>query len=134
MPSFAHLSDEEYAVLRAYLDEIAGVPAVKRPPPHITEPAVRIGELIVKGTCHICHDATGPDRGPTTVLSGVIPSLASIARTKTLGQFVEKVREGTPVPLGAGGVSSRGRMPVFNYLREAETSAAYTYLITYPPK
>jgi mono/diheme cytochrome c family protein len=134
MPSFAHLWDEEYRVLRAYLDQIAGVPAVKRQPLHITEPAVRIGELIVKGTCHICHDATGPDRGATTVLSGVIPSLSSITRTKTLAQFVEKVCEGTPVALGAGGVSSRGRMPVLNYLSKAEAGSAYSYLITYPPK
>ena len=101
MPSFAHLSDDEYAVLRGYLDEMAGVPAVKRQPLHITEQAVRVGELIVKGTCHICHDAIGPDNGPTTVLSGIIPSLASISHQKTIAQFVQKVRAGAPVPLSA---------------------------------
>jgi mono/diheme cytochrome c family protein len=134
MPSFIHLSDEEIQVLRPYLDEMAGVPGAGRQQRDITEPAVRVGELIVKGTCHICHDATGPDNEPTTVLSNVIPSLATIARQKTLGQIVHKIREGAPVPLGSGGVMSRGRMPVFSYLTEAEMAAAHLYLITYPPK
>ena len=49
----------------------------------VTEPADRVGELVVKGTCHICHDATRADNAPTTVLSGVIPALASMPRTKT---------------------------------------------------
>ena len=100
----------------------------------ITEPAVRVGELIVKGTCHICHDATGPDDKPTTVMSGVIPSLAGIPQQKTLVQFLQKLREGAPVPLSARGAAARGRMPVFNYLSEAEATAAYSYLIAYPPK
>ena len=100
----------------------------------IAEPAVRVGELIVKGTCHICHDATGPDDKPTTVMSGVIPSLAGIPQQKTLVQFLQKLREGAPVPLSARGAAARGRMPVFNYLSEAEATAAYSYLIAYPPK
>ena len=111
MPSFAHLSDEEIRALRPYLDELAGVPGAERQQRQITEPAVRVGELIVKGTCHICHDATGPDDKPATVTSGVIPSLAAIPHEKTLAQFVQKVREGAPVPLSAGGGPSRGRMP-----------------------
>ena len=134
MPSFAHLSDEEILALRPYLDELAGVPGAKRQQRQITEPAVRVGELIVKGTCHICHDATGPDDKPTTVMSGVIPSLAGIPQQKTLVQFLQKLREGAPVPLSARGAAARGRMPVFNYLSEAEVTAAYSYLIAYPPK
>jgi hypothetical protein len=55
-------------------------------------------------------------------------------RQKTPGQFVQKVRQGAPVPLGSGGVMSRGRMPVFDYLTEAEVVSAFSYLITYPPK
>jgi len=69
---------------------MARVPGAERQQRDITEPAARVGELIVKGTCHICHDATGPDSRPTTVLSDVIPSLASIPRQKTLGQFAQR--------------------------------------------
>jgi mono/diheme cytochrome c family protein len=137
MPSFAHLSEQEIQVLRPYLDEMAAVPGAGHRSRTITEPSARVGELIVKGTCHICHDATGPvdnaDK-PTTVMSGIIPSLATIPHQKTLGQFVQKVREGSPIPLSAGGVSSRGRMAVFNYLSDAEAASAYSYLITYPPR
>jgi hypothetical protein len=28
----------------------------------------------------------------------------------------------------------RGRMPVFNYLRDEEVAAGYMYLVAYPPK
>jgi mono/diheme cytochrome c family protein len=134
MPSFAHLSDPEILVLRPYLDEMAAVPGTERRARTITEPSARVGELIVKGTCHICHDAAGSDDKPTTVMNGVIPSLAAIPHQKTLAQFVQKVREGTPIPLSAGGVSSRGRMPVFSYLSDSEAASAYSYLIMYPPR
>jgi mono/diheme cytochrome c family protein len=134
MPSFAHLSDPEIQVLRPYLDALAAVPGAERRARTITEPPARVGELIVKGTCHICHDASGSDDKPTTVMNGVIPSLATIPHQKTLAQFVQKVREGTPIPLSAGGVSSRGRMPVFNYLSDPEAASAYSYLIVYPPR
>ena len=134
MPSFAHLSDEEIRVLRPYLDALASVPGAERQQQQITEPAIRVGELIVKGTCHICHDATGPDIGPAMVKSGDIPSLAAIPHEQTLAQFVRTVRVGVSVPLSTGGVSSKRRMPVLNYLSEVEVAAAYSYLIAYPPK
>jgi len=135
MPSFGHLSDGEIAVLRPYLDQMAGVPVTRGQPRTVTEPSARVGELIVKGTCHICHDATGPsNRPPTTVLNDIIPALASMPHEKTFYQFVQKVREGAPIPLSASGVMSRGRMPVFNYLNESEIAAAYSYLTIYPPK
>ena len=133
MPSFAHLSNEEIRVLRPYLDELASVPGAERQQRQITEPAVRVGELIVKGTCHICHDATGPD-DPTTAMSGVHQSLAAMPHQKTLAQFVQKVHEGAQVSLSVGRTRSSVRMPVFNYLSEAEAAAAYSYLIAYPPK
>jgi mono/diheme cytochrome c family protein len=134
MPSFAHLSAEEIVVLRPYLDQMAGVPGAERQQREMTEPAVRVGELIVKGTCHICHDATGPDDKPTTVLGDVIPALGRMTHQKTQEQFVQKVCAGSPIPLSAGGVMSRGRMPVFNYLTAAEAASAYSYLVAYPPK
>ena len=64
MPSFDHLSDAEITVLRPYLNEMAGVAGGQRQQRVITEPSARVGELIVKGTCHICHDATGPLNTP----------------------------------------------------------------------
>ena len=134
MPAFGQISDQEYAVLRPFLDDLAGVKPRKAGPPTISEAPDRVGELIVKGTCHICHDATTFAQRPTTVLSGVIPALASMPHEKTFADFVKKVREGAPVPLSSGGVSSRGRMPVFSYLTEREVASAYSYLSTYPPR
>ena len=134
MPSFAQISDQEYTVLRPYLDELAGLPAAKSGPRSIKEPADRVGELVVKGTCHICHDATQVSQRATTVMSGVIPALASFPSGKTGGDFVHKVKAGAQVPLSAGGVMSRGRMPVFDYLTEAEVASAYSYLMTYRPR
>jgi mono/diheme cytochrome c family protein len=134
MPSFDHLSDNEIDALRPYLDLLADLQRAESRQRDISEPAARVGELIVKGTCHVCHDATGPERAPTTVLSGIIPPLSSMPHQKTFSEFVQKVREGMPIPLGSGDVLSRGRMPVFNYLTEAEAGAAYSYLSVYPPK
>jgi mono/diheme cytochrome c family protein len=134
MPSFGQISEKEYAVLRPYLDELAGLTPAKSPRRTIAEPSDRVGELVVKGTCHICHDATQATPRPTTVLSGVIPALASFANGKTGDDFVHKVQAGAPVPLGASGVMSRGRMPVFDYLTEQEVAAAYSYLRTYKPR
>jgi mono/diheme cytochrome c family protein len=134
MPSFDHLSDDEINALRPYLDQMAGLPGAEARQKYISEPSARVGELIAKGTCHICHDATGPENTPTTVLSDIIPPLSSMPHQKSLSDFVRKVREGAPIPLGAGGVSSRGRMPVFDYLTEDEVASAYSYLSRYPPK
>jgi mono/diheme cytochrome c family protein len=134
MPAFGQISDQEYAILRPYLDELAGVSTAKSGHRTISEPADRVGELVIKGTCHICHDATQFNQQPTTVLSGVIPALASMPGQKPFADFVRKVREGASVPLSAGGVASRGRMPVFDYLTEPEVASAYSYLTRYPPR
>jgi mono/diheme cytochrome c family protein len=134
MPSFEQISEQEYAVLRPYLDELAGLPVAKASPRAISEPADRVGELVIKGTCHICHDATQLIERPTTVLSGVIPALASFPGGKTGGDFIHKVKAGASVPLSVGGVASRGRMPLFDYLTEPEVASAYAYLMTYRPR
>jgi mono/diheme cytochrome c family protein len=134
MPAFGQISDQEYAVLRPHLDALAGVTPAARGPRTIVEPADRVGELIVKGTCHICHDATADVVRPTTVLSGVIPALRTLPTGKSSGEFVQKVREGAQVALGSANVQSRGRMPVFSYFTEAEARAAYSFLMTYPPQ
>jgi hypothetical protein len=31
-------------------------------------------------------------------------------------------------------VMSRGRMPVFSYMSEAEIASAYSYLVSFPPR
>jgi mono/diheme cytochrome c family protein len=135
MPSFAHLSSDEINVLRPYLDQLAGVRGANSRQRQIAERPVRVGELIVKGTCHICHDATSTTNAPATALNGVIPSLATIAAQKTQAQVAGKLREGTLVPLHAGGQPERqGRMPVLGYLSDADIAAVYSYLIAYPPK
>jgi len=135
MPSFAHLSDDEINVLRPYLDQLAGVRGAGGRQRQIAEPPARVGELVVKGTCHICHDATNTTSTPATALNGVIPSLASIAQQKTQAQVAGKLRQGALVPLHAGGQPLRqGRMPVLGYLSDADVASVYGYLIAYPPK
>ena len=135
MPSFAHLSTDEINVLRPYLDQLAGIRGAGGRQREIAERPARVGELIVKGTCHICHDATNATSTPTTALNGVIPSLASSADQKTQAQVAGKLREGARVPLHAGGQPERqGRMPVLGYLSDADVASAYSYLVAYPPK
>ena len=133
MPSFDHLSDQEIAVLRPYLDELSDVPGAAGRRRDLSVPVDRVGELLVKGTCHICHDATGESPSPTA-LNRVVPSLASISRQKTGAQVVSKVHVGASIPVGSTGVASRGRMPVFTYLTEAEAAAAFMYLSRHPPR
>ena len=135
MPSFAHLSTDEIDVLRPYLDQLAGIRGAGRQQREIAERPARVGELIVKGTCHICHDATNTTSIPATALNGVIPSLASIAEQKTQAQVAGKLREGALVPLHAGGRPERqGRMPLLGYLSDTDIASAYSYLIAYPPR
>jgi mono/diheme cytochrome c family protein len=91
----------------------------------------RVGEHLVKGTCHICHDATGPGGGRMMMMRGTIPSLASFPAEKSPDDLVRKVRYGT-----SGGMMAMmggGRMPTFRYLTEEEVVAAYLYLSNDPP-
>ncbi len=74
MPSFSYLTDNEINALIGYLDVLADVPEAGKTAT-VTEPATRIGELLVKGTCHICHDATGTWPDPEALLQGSIPDL-----------------------------------------------------------
>jgi hypothetical protein len=61
-----------------YLEKLASVPSTKRDGLLVQESAARVGEHIVRGTCHVCHDATGPGSGHRALTQGTIPSLASI--------------------------------------------------------
>ena len=132
MPPFPQLDHAETESLIAYVKELAGVPEPGPPLAPLQEPVIRVGELLVKGTCHVCHDASA---SPTTAFEyrvgyGEPPPLAFFTEQRTLPQLVRKVREGLAEP----SVSARhGRMPVFDYLTPEEITAAYIYLLTVPP-
>jgi mono/diheme cytochrome c family protein len=133
MPPFGHLGEKELQALVAYLELLAKVPGAEKRQLVVNEPVVRIGELLSKGTCHICHAATGRWPDPEQLLQGAVPALGSIATERSMFQVIRKVRYGTPVVMGRASVSSRGRMPVFNYLKDDEVASAYLYLLIYPP-
>lgn len=133
MPARSHLQDADIRALFAYLTELAGTPH----PEKQSERAItwaRVGEHVVKGTCHICHDAIGPPPSTAAVASGTIPSLQALMATKRVAEIVRKARSGALVPAGEVAMFHRGRMPVFHYLRPEEIAAAYMYLATYPPQ
>jgi mono/diheme cytochrome c family protein len=134
MPSFGHLTSKEVRALVAYLELLARVPGAEKRQLVVTEPVARVGELLVKGTCHICHAATGRWPDPEELLQGAVPSLGSIATERSMLQVIRKVRYGAPVVMGRASVSSRGRMPVFNYLKDDEVASADLYLLICPPK
>jgi mono/diheme cytochrome c family protein len=132
MPPFPHLDRDETESLIAYVKELSGVPPPGPPRPAISESAVRVGELLVKGTCHVCHDAVA---SPTTeyeyrVGYGNPPPLSFFVQQRTCPQVIRKVRQGLIEPSVA---ARRGRMPVFDYLTPQEVTAAYLYLLVEPP-
>jgi mono/diheme cytochrome c family protein len=133
MPSFGYLTDSEVRALLGYLDVLAGVPGSAKTA-NVTEPNARVGELVVKGTCHVCHDATGTWPDPEEILQGSIPPVAGFTAKKPLSEFIWKVRRGAPVVMGSLRLIYRGRMPVFEYLSDVEVASAYLYLIHYPPQ
>ena len=133
MPSFSYLTEREIRALISDLDMLAGVPGSAKTA-SVTEPATRVGELIVKGTCHICHDATGAWPDPEQLLQGSIPPIAGFTAKKAMPEFIWKVRRGAPVVMGSLQLPYRGRMPVFDYLSADEVALAYLYLIHYPPQ
>ena len=99
--------------------------------PKLAEAMSFLGELLAKGTCRICHDATGPGRDALASTPGLIPSLASLPEQNPVMSVIRKVREGAPAP---GLPGSRGEMPVFSYLTADEVTATYFYLLIYPPR
>lgn len=132
MPAvFPHLAGQEVVALVDYLKALAGVPEAE-PSPRVPESVVRVGEHLVKGTCHICHPAVGPGASHMMMSArGVIPSLASMPEHMSPSGVLGKVRAG-----GQGGMmmSRLSRMPVFRYLTDEEVVAAYLYLSRYPPQ
>lgn len=132
MPPFPQLDRAETESVIAYVKELSGVPESGPPRPPLREPVARVGELLVKGTCHVCHDAAAT---PTTAFEyrvgyGNPPPLSFLTEQRTPPQVIRKVREGLIEPSVS---ASRGRMPVFDYLSAKEVTAAYLYLLLEPP-
>lgn len=133
MPPFPHLSEPEVRAIVGYLKQLAGVPGAEREQATVEELRVRVGEHIVKSTCHICHNATGENPNPQQIFNGAIPPLSTLTARTSLPEFERKIRSGAPIVMGTPPSPFRGRMPVFYYLGEDEVADAYLYLRLYPP-
>jgi mono/diheme cytochrome c family protein len=133
MPPFPHLNEAEVNSLFAYLKQLAAVPGAEREQLAVKESRIRVGEHIVKSTCHTCHAATGPAPDPQQIWNGAIPPLSVLTRRKSRTAFIQKVTHGAPILMGASPMLYRGRMPVFYYLSEEEAADVYLYLTRYPP-
>jgi len=134
MPAFAHLQEADIDAIYAYLTQLAGTPDASRQSRRTTSWA-RLGEHVVKGTCHICHDAVGPrPSGQALLIQGTIPPFTRLLEDKPVVDFVTKVRSGAAVMTRDPAFHYRGRMPVFSYLQDVEVAAAYMFLVDYPPQ
>jgi hypothetical protein len=127
-----NLSEAEIRSLVPYLEQLSGIPGAERNQITVKESSYRVGEHIVKSTCHICHSATGPNPNPEQILGGAIPPLSALTRRVSLSEFVRKVTSGAPIVMGTPPASYRGRMPVFVYLSQDEAATGYLYLTRYP--
>ncbi len=133
MPAFPQLKETEIRALLEYLRQLADVPGSSGKQSVVAVSRVRVGELIVKSTCHTCHSAAGPDITAEDLQNGAIPALSTLTRRKSLPELVQKVTQGAPVLMGTPPQRCRGRMPVFDYLSQEEAADVYLYLKLYPP-
>jgi mono/diheme cytochrome c family protein len=129
MPAFSYLRPDEVAALLAYLGKLAGVSG-RGHVAVVSESAAHVGELVIKGTCHTCHDATGPGGGRMMMMRGIIPSLASLPYDYSLSSVIGQVQYGSS---GMMMMMGGDRMPPFPYFTNEELAAAYFYLQAYPP-
>ena len=128
-----HLEPADIDAIYSYLTLLASVPRSPQPSSR-TVTWARLGEHVVKGTCHICHDAAGPRVSGEAMLQGAIPPLSMLLADNAQLEFVRKTLEGAPVTMGRPSLHYRGRMPLFYYLGEKEVAAAYDFLVAYPPR
>jgi mono/diheme cytochrome c family protein len=133
MPAFPHLDEAEVRALYAYLKQLAGVPGAEHEQLVVKESSIRVGEHIVKSTCHTCHSAVGEDPGPQQIWDGAIPPLSALTARRSRTEFIRKITYGAPIFMGTPPMLYRGRMPVFYYLSEEEAADVYLYLTLYPP-
>jgi mono/diheme cytochrome c family protein len=129
-----NLSKAEIRSLVPYLEQLSEIPGAEKNQIAVRESSYRLGEHIVKSTCHICHSATGPNPSPEQILQGEIPPLSAVVMRVSLSEFVRKITSGAPIVMGTPPTSYRGRMPVFAYFSHDEAAAAYMYLTRYPPQ
>lgn len=129
-----NLSDPEIRALVPFLEQLSDIPGAPNRQVAIKESRERVGEHIVKSTCHVCHSATGTNPTPQQILNGAIPPLGTLTARVSLPDFVRKVTDGAPIVMGTPPTPYRGRMPVFKYLSQSEAADAYLYLIAYPPR
>lgn len=129
MPAFSYLRPDEVADLLAYLGKLAGVPG-KEYAAVVSESVAHVGEQVIKGNCHTCHDATGPGGGRMMMMRGIIPSLASLPDDHSLSSVIDQVQYGSS---GMMMMMGGDRMPPFPYFTKEEVAAAYFYLQAYPP-
>ena len=128
MPPFKHLDREEVNALLNYLKAYVGAPESKGKEKLVMQSVSRVGEHLVKGTCQICHDATGPGVGRMGMMGGIIPSLASFPWEQSMQSVVWQVEFGSRMMMMGG-----QRMPAYPYITAQEAAAAYLYLLQYPP-
>jgi mono/diheme cytochrome c family protein len=128
------LSEPEIRSLIPYLEQLSAVPGAEKNQISVKVSSYRVGEHIVKSTCHVCHSATGPNPDPQQIMEGAIPPLSTLTTRASLPEFVRKVTNGAPIIMGTPPTPYRGRMPVFLYLSEDEAADAYMYLALYPPQ
>ena len=131
MPPFKHLRGDEVNALLGYLGVLAGVPATARTTLLVPQSAARVGEHLMKGTCHVCHDATGPGGGHMAMMRGVIPSLATFPREEPLDAVLRQVEYRSSGMMTMMGGQS---MPALPYITHEETIAGSFYLAYYPPE
>ena len=122
MPPFAYLRPDEVEALLGHLEKLAGVPPTKRAGLLVPESAARVGGHIERGTCHICHDATGPGAGQASMQQGTIPSLASIPKEHSLSGVVHQVQYGSCDVMKT---TKWEVMPAYPYFTEEEITALY---------
>jgi len=136
MPPFSQLSESEIRLLVGHLNRLAGVPegGANKEESAVQESPIRVGELIVKSICHICHSAQGGNPSPQQLLDGAIPPLNTLTKRVSRADFVRKVTSGAAIEMGTPPLPYRGRMPVFYYLSEEEAADVYLYLTLYPPQ
>ncbi len=127
MPPFAHLQPKEIEAILAYVRSLAGEKAEH--PLRIHESKERMGELIVQGTCHTCHPATGPGAHELVMTKDIVPSLATIP-DRPLEMVTQKVHTGNVAATDGEKSKFKNRMPAFPYLSNQEIEAAYAYLTT----
>jgi len=116
MPPFGHLREDETQALLGYLASVSGIKANEAAQKPLRQRPERIGEHIVKSTCHTCHDAV-PGFGKSAQ-----PGLSAMTAKYSVSQFIAATRE-----------RSSRHGPWFGYLTDGELKAAYVYLMAYPP-